>query len=54
MTYLAEGPRMTFFGVDVDYYRRDIDGDRRIGAPGRLCAVLGCWTEATATSGLIR
>ena len=27
MTYLAEGPRMTFFGVEVDYYRRQIDDD---------------------------
>jgi hypothetical protein len=26
MTYLAEGPRMTFFGVEVDYYRREVDG----------------------------
>jgi hypothetical protein len=25
MTYLAEGPRMTFFGVEVDYYRRQGD-----------------------------
>ncbi len=26
MTYLAEGPRMGFFGVEVDYYTREVDG----------------------------
>src|SRR5215213_7380303 len=35
MTYLAEGPRMTFFGVEVDYYTREV-GEAAVGATDRV------------------
>lgn len=49
MTYLAEGPRMTFFGVEVDYYRRQVD-DVAVLVP-RTAFVPSWIAEPTATAG---
>lgn len=48
MTYLAEGPRMTFFGVEVDYYRRQVD-DVAVLVP--RTAFVPSWIAEPTTAG---
>jgi hypothetical protein len=48
MTYLAEGPRMSFFGVEVDYYAREVDG---IAVLVPRAAFVPTWASETVRSG---
>ena len=48
MTYLAEGPRMTFFAVEVDYFR---DGDDQSAVLVPRTAFIPSWISSPARGG---